>query len=272
MKSILSVEKGCEELINSYGESLLINVSPNIKFFDKVLSNEELAIRKDKNKHIISIIENLIRKNHIYDNLVKKGYFFIICDTDGYVVKLIYDEQLKNYFDALHFTEGISMRLKDCGTNAINLAIKTNKQVEINGKDHYCRLFSNWYCTAAPIIDYYSEKIIAYIDMTVVNKSYNKLRNIILSNISNYIEEIIMYRHEIYTTINSRLSLSDKLILTYLANGLNRKEIIKEMNISEATLRRYIEKLKIKLKAQNDIVLILNAINAGILDTCGNIL
>ncbi|MEG6570772.1 hypothetical protein V6B98_13815 [Thermoanaerobacterium thermosaccharolyticum] len=44
------------------------------------------------------------------------------------------------------------------------------------------------------------------------------------------------------------------------------------MNISETTLRRYIDKLKFKFKAKNDITLVLNAIDAGIIDTRGRLL
>ncbi|SNX53666.1 AsnC family protein [Thermoanaerobacterium sp. RBIITD] len=272
MNSETVIKRGCAELTILYGESLLININPNKRTFDKVLCNEELTKRQKENSFLISMLDNLFNKNFKYNLLLKKGYFFILCDRNGYIIKLIYNDQLKDYFNKLDFTEGNSLRLEDCGTNAISVAMEYNSQAELYGKDHYCDLFKDWYCTAVPIVDYYYEKIIAYLDMSRINIPNIKQQSIILKNIVSYIEESISHRSEVLRAIGSKLDNTDKLILSSLARNNERKLIIPEINISERTLKRHLNKLNILFKASNDLGIVINAIKAGIIDLDGNIL
>lgn len=266
------IKRGSNELIFAYGESLLMNIKPDKKSFNMKIDEEELIRSKKENSYLISLLDNLIRKSTRYNFLIANGYFFILCNKNGYIIKLIYDDQLIDYFNELHFSEGNSLRIEDCGVNAVNLAMKHKRQAELCGKDHYCDLFRNWYCTAIPIFDSLNGEIIAYLDISCINISSIKEQGIMLKNIAMYIEEMIMYRYGKCNAIDKRLSLTEKSILSFLACGMDRKEIMYEMNISETTLRRHINKLKFKFKAKNDITLVLNAIDAGIIDTRGRLL
>ncbi|SHE86841.1 hypothetical protein SAMN02746089_00912 [Caldanaerobius fijiensis DSM 17918] len=138
-----------------------------------------------------------MKVNLIYNGLIKSGYFFILCDTEGYIIKLIYDDHLANYFKKINLVEGASLRLEDSGTNAINLAMEYKSRVEICGEDHYCELLKNWYCTAMPIINYNDTAIIAYLDMSCVNYSNINNQSLVLKNIVTQIEKYLSLKHEI---------------------------------------------------------------------------
>ncbi|WHE06786.1 hypothetical protein PGH24_11680 [Thermoanaerobacterium thermosaccharolyticum] len=72
--------------------------------------------------------------------------------------------------------------------------------------------------------------------------------------------------------VETKLDYLDKLILSSLVRNGNRKVVANDVGISERTLRRHIKKLYTLLNVQNDIKLVLAAINAGIIDSYGNIL
>ncbi|WP_096230668.1 LuxR C-terminal-related transcriptional regulator [Thermoanaerobacterium sp. RBIITD] len=72
--------------------------------------------------------------------------------------------------------------------------------------------------------------------------------------------------------VETKLDNLDKLILSSLARNGIRKVVADDVGISERTLRRHIKKLYTLLNVQNDIKLVLTAINAGIIDSYGNIL
>ncbi|ADL69748.1 hypothetical protein [Thermoanaerobacterium thermosaccharolyticum] len=261
-----------EELIMSIGESKLSGVDPNKNSFNKILDKRELNRRKEDYKSIIYILDIIFNSKGVFANLLKQGYFFVLCDKEGYVIKLIYDQKLKDYFSRLHFVEGVSLRVEDCGTNAINIAMKTKRQIEICGTEHYCHLFKNWYCTATPIVDYHEKEIIAYLDMSVMNIDCLKQDSVILWKIADYIEKCLWLMHEKDDLLSSKLDYIDRLILSKMACKYERKIVLKEIGISERTLRRHIEKLYELFNVNNDLGIVMKAINNRIIDTYGNLL
>ncbi|MBP2071270.1 MULTISPECIES: response regulator transcription factor [Thermoanaerobacterium] len=72
--------------------------------------------------------------------------------------------------------------------------------------------------------------------------------------------------------METKLDYLDILILSSLVRNGSRKVVANDVGISERTLRRHIKKLYTLLNVQNDIKLALAAINAGIVDSYGNIL
>ncbi|ETO39556.1 Lrp/AsnC family transcriptional regulator [Thermoanaerobacterium aotearoense] len=72
--------------------------------------------------------------------------------------------------------------------------------------------------------------------------------------------------------METKLDYLDILILASLVRNGSRKVLANDVGISERTLRRHIKKLYTLLNVQNDIKLALAAVNAGIVDSYGNIL
>lgn len=269
MSNILTIKK---EIAESHGESLLINVNPNKKIFNKAISDEKLINIKKENSFLLSLFNSLIDKSLRYKCLLLEGYFFILCDKNGYIIKLICDDKLNNYFNTLHFVEGSSLRLEDCGTNAISMAMKYKNQIELCGKDHYCKLFKDWYCNAIPIIDYYCGEVVAYLDVSRINVPSIKDQSAILKNIAIYIEEYLSYRNKNLPIISSKLDDIDKLILSSLVRNGVRKLVTSDIGISDRTLRKHLNKLSNLFKVDNDLEIVRAAIKIGIIDIDGNIL
>ncbi|TYP56194.1 AsnC family protein [Thermosediminibacter litoriperuensis] len=272
MHDILKVTKECREIFISYGKLFCERVDPRIEKLKKVLDNESLIIKKTQNKVIISMLENFIQDNLVYSGLIKMGYFLILCDSEGYVIKLIHNDHLMDYFKEINLVEGASLRLEDSGTNAINLAMEYKMQVEICGEDHYCELFKNWYCTAMPVMDYNEAAIVAYLNLSCLNYQSINNQSLILKNIVNQIEKQLLFSHENNCMQGRKLNHTDKVILSYLARGYTRKSICALVHKSESSLKRRLYKLYNLFNADNDLTLVLNAIKAGVIDLNGNIL
>ncbi|MEG6570731.1 AsnC family protein [Thermoanaerobacterium thermosaccharolyticum] len=266
------IKRGNGKLTVSYGESLLININPDKNSFDKTIDDDALLKKKRENNFLILLLNNFVNQCYRYKVLIKEGYFFILCDKDGYVIKIIANDQLNKDFKKLQFREGISLRLEDSGTNAVNIAMEYKSLAQLYGKDHYCDLFKDWYCTAMPITDHYSKEIVAYLDISRINVPSIKEQSISLKNIAIYLEKCISYRSENMSFVEEEIDDTDKLILSSLVRNGVRKAVMDEVGISDRTLRNHLNKLGILFDADNDIKIIMTAINIGIIDTHGNIL
>jgi transcriptional regulator of acetoin/glycerol metabolism len=261
--NILKIKEGCPELIESYGISYANKINPNVTKLKKILDRQSLEIKIAKNKELIKIVENVIC--NFYRRFLENDYIFILCDVDGYAIKILSDRYLHDYLKKINIIEGISFRTEDSGTNAINLAIANKKQIELEGKYHYCNLFNNWYCTAAPIIDYNNGEIIGYLDLSYIGNCNINDQSIILRNIVNCIETKLMYR-EVTCCVISKLNILEIEILRFLSIGKERKEICSEIAISERTLRRHLDKIYKILDVKNEVAAVAEAIRRGIID------
>lgn len=54
--------------------------------------------------------------------------------------------------DRIGLTVGASLADSHIGTNAVALAPRYREPVILRGRQHFCRIFSNWYCVTAPVI------------------------------------------------------------------------------------------------------------------------
>jgi len=239
MHDILKVTKECREIFISYGKAFSQGVDPKIKKLKKVLNDESVHVKKTQYKAIISILESMIQNNLVYSGLIKIGYFLILCDIEGYVIKLIHDDHLTDYFKEINLVEGASLKLEDSGTNAINLAMEYKVQVEICGEDHYCELFKNWYSTAMPIMDYNDTTIVAYLNLSCLIAQNINNQGLVLKNIVNQLEKRLLLSWENENNYRQgKLTYTDKIILSYLARGYTRKSICELVNKSESSLKK----------------------------------
>ncbi|MGF7398015.1 AsnC family protein [Thermoanaerobacterium thermosaccharolyticum] len=233
MNNDMFIKRGNGKLTVSYGESLLLNINPDKNSFDKTIDDDALLKKKRENNFLILLLNNFVNQCYRYKVLIEEGYFFILCDKDGYVIEIIANDQLNKDFKKLQFKEGISLRLEDSGTNAVNIAMEYKSLVQLYGKDHYCDLLKDWYCTAMPITDHYSKEIVAYLDISRINVPSIKEQSISLKNIAIYLEKCISYRSENMSFVEEEIDDTDKLILSSLVRNGVRKVVMDEVGISD---------------------------------------
>ncbi|MDK2807133.1 MAG: hypothetical protein PWQ94_2297 [Thermoanaerobacterium sp.] len=79
-----------------------VNIDPNKHIFDSSINDEELKYEKKKNNFLISMLYNAITRFVDYESFLKRGYFFILCNKNGYIIKIISNNELTNYFNKLN--------------------------------------------------------------------------------------------------------------------------------------------------------------------------
>jgi len=260
---VITITKESREYVELYLKLSRLNFMDGK--FKKSIEAEEFKHRKERKNDIIAALDNIINTDFLYRRMIDEGYFFVLCDEDGYIIQLIYNSKLENYFKEINFTEGVSLKLENSGINAVSLAMEYKQQYQICGKDHQWDILENWYCTAIPIIDYTNALIVAYLDLSCANCQNIDYQSFILRNIVKCIEKALTYKNKLYT-IELELTSIDTAIIYCLAHGMERKDICKRIHIAENTLKNHIKKLRILLKANTDAELVFKATKVGIID------
>ncbi len=129
-----------------------------------VLSTEETEKRRASSRELISVARPVIKK--VYDYVADSGFVIMLCDGEGYCLERIGDEDVLKLLDKANFVEGSSLAENILGTNAVGTAIYTNQPIQIYSYEHWCISVQVGTCSAAPIHDPDTGKIIGVLDMT----------------------------------------------------------------------------------------------------------
>ncbi len=119
----------------------------------KVLSEKELSCRNDLHKDMVSIAITIMET--IYDTVKHSGFLVVLTDEEGYVLKIIGDEDIFTQAQAQEniLIEGANRSEKYIGTNGIGISICKDIPIQVWADEHYYAPHRNWACSAAPIHD-----------------------------------------------------------------------------------------------------------------------
>jgi len=161
-----------KKTLNSWLECRDWNLDP-IKdgFCNLILPPEELneRYRKWQNKYdiIAGFMENLFE--------FTRGTKFLIsmADREGYILKIIGDQDVMGKFAGFNYVPGAYWRLREVGTNSVDLALKYEEPIQVLGAEHYCRNLQAWACSAAPIFDE-NQELFAVINISGYTQAAHK--------------------------------------------------------------------------------------------------
>ncbi len=117
----------------------------------KMLEGSELDKRIEKNKLMIDTAFHYMQT--LYDVVRGSGFVVLLSDKDGYVLKLIGDEDMVHSAESNFLIEGANRSEESMGTNAIGTCLFLHEQIQISADEHYTKQSKNWTCSAAPIKD-----------------------------------------------------------------------------------------------------------------------
>ncbi|WP_027338815.1 LuxR C-terminal-related transcriptional regulator [Halonatronum saccharophilum] len=237
------------------------------KDIDKIqsyINEKELENKLEENWQLIRVfkeeVKKLERKYSLKDNI------FLLTDSKGGLIAG-YDSTNKERIIRL---KGAVFIEESCGTNAISLAMKLQKEVFLAGEEHYCNFFKEWTCIAIPIE--INKKVAAYLDMSLLGRNLSEkdklLFNLVHKNIllgiskQSKIKEI-----EKIQKGKEYLTQAEKEVAVLSAKGYKIKEISNKLNFSEPAVKYYRKKLCKKLKAKNIIHAIAIGIKNGYIET-----
>lgn len=94
------------------------------------------------------------------------GVVVAIGDASGRLLWVEGDHDLRSKVGSMGFVEGANWAEEHVGTAAPGTALALGRSVQVRGSEHFNRLVRPWSCTAAPIRDTDSGRLLGVIDVT----------------------------------------------------------------------------------------------------------
>lgn len=127
-------------------------------------SRDELA--QNRQMHPMAAVLDMIRGLLLPGDPEDSGVIVAIGDHAGRLLWIEGDHQLQSLTDDIGFVAGANWAEDAVGTTAPGTALALGMPVQIRGAEHYNRLVHPWSCTAAPVRDPETQRILGVIDIT----------------------------------------------------------------------------------------------------------
>lgn len=147
----------------SWERSLKYGIHPTKEKAPFIVSDEKILEYKSANS-LYSIIKPLF--SELKEVAIDSGHLVVFCNNSGEIVDLDGDPLLKRKAEKMNFTVGTSWLEPHIGTNAIGTALATGSPMQVFASEHFCQPVHNWVCSASPIRDPATKKILGVIDLT----------------------------------------------------------------------------------------------------------
>lgn len=139
-------------------------VNPFQKRCPYVLEEEDLEKRLEANSKLLQIARPIMNK--LYEYVAGSEFAILLCDGEGYCLERIGDQEILDMLSLSNFVLGASLAEKKLGTNAVGTAIYANQPLQVYSYEHWCVSVHIGTCSAAPIHDPDTGKVIGVLDMT----------------------------------------------------------------------------------------------------------
>ncbi len=131
---------------------------------DLALGQDELFAYRDA--HPLAAAMDTIRGLLLPGSPGDSGVLVAIGDQAGRLLWIEGDRQVQNLTDGMGFVAGANWAEDAVGTSAPGTALELGQPVQIRGAEHYNRLVHPWSCTAAPVRDPETRRVLGVIDVT----------------------------------------------------------------------------------------------------------
>ena len=128
------------------------------------LSAEELELLRAQ--HPLGSVMDMIRGLLIPGAAEESGVIVAIGDAAGRLLWVEGDRTLRSLTGDMGFVPGADWSEKAVGTAAPGSALALDRSVQIRGAEHFNRLVQPWSCTAAPVHDPETRRLLGVIDVT----------------------------------------------------------------------------------------------------------
>lgn len=128
------------------------------------LVSEELeAYRRT---HPLASVMDMIRALLLPGEAEESGVIVAVGDAAGRLLWVEGDRRLRSITGEMGFVPGANWSEDAVGTAAPGTALRLDRSVQIHGAEHFNRLVQPWSCTAVPVHDPETRRIVGLIDVT----------------------------------------------------------------------------------------------------------
>jgi hypothetical protein len=130
------------------------------------LAFDDTELREHRLGHPLAGVLPVIRRLLVKDADDDSGILVAVGDAMGRLLWVDGDRQLRRRAEGMLFVEGAGWSERDVGTSAPGTALELDHGIQIHAAEHFNRLVHPWSCTAVPVHDPESGRIIGVIDIT----------------------------------------------------------------------------------------------------------
>lgn len=216
-----------------------------------------------------------------YHLIADHNQVFLLTDADACVLEMYSRPKiLELVHHEKNIKPGVSIKEEDVGTNAVALALGHREPIVLRGDDHFCQIFQDNVCIAAPIIGPGGGRlacicISASRDVELGEKlALATFMAKELQNFLNFLSTSPVGLHgrrqtDLVTTTDYEevvLTSRQQEVLEHFADGLSYKDIATELGLrSVKTVEEHLDNIRDKLSASNRRECIRKALELGLL-------
>lgn len=149
-------------IVRSWQRSQAAGVDPDYGLAPVRLGMDEVARRWDD--HPLAIAVPILRG--LLDDVGDSEHVALVCDADGSLLWIDGRPAMLEAAREVHLERGSVWSERAAGTNAMGTALAERHPVQVFSAEHYAETVHRWTCSAAPVRDPISGKVLGVLDLT----------------------------------------------------------------------------------------------------------
>lgn len=128
----------------------------------------------------------------LFNQIKGTQHLITLSDNKGRIIHLKGDYKIESQAQQMNFVRGADWSEKSAGSNAIGTSLAVGQPVQILSHEHYCEGVHPWACSAAPIRDPLTRKILGVIDLTGPSETAQPHSLTVVQSVSSLIEQRLL--------------------------------------------------------------------------------
>ncbi|MEP6563034.1 MAG: transcriptional regulator [Nakamurella sp.] len=125
----------------------------------------DAELEEYRSTHPLAAVMPLIRRLLI-DEAEEAGAIVVVADADARLLWVEGDAALRRLAEGMNWVAGSRWDERTTGTNAPAAAMRLDHALQVFAREHYASNVANWSCTAAPIHDPITGRVLGALDIT----------------------------------------------------------------------------------------------------------
>jgi transcriptional regulator of acetoin/glycerol metabolism len=130
------------------------------------LDLDAAALEAYRRAHPLGAVIEMVRGLLLPGGAADSGVIVAVGDAAGRLLWVDGDHRIRTLTGDMGFVEGANWSEDAVGTSAPGTALALDRSVQIHGAEHFNRLVQPWSCTAAPVHDPETRRLLGVIDVT----------------------------------------------------------------------------------------------------------
>ncbi|HHW37274.1 MAG TPA: sigma-54-dependent Fis family transcriptional regulator [Bacillales bacterium] len=200
----------------------------------------------------------------LYHQIEGTGHLITLSDEQGRIIFLNGSPHTLTKAEKMNFIQGANWSEEAAGSNAIGTSIVTGKPEQIFSFEHYCEGVHPWVCSASPIKDPLTGKVIGALDLTGPSDLAQPHSLSLVQNIATMIQHQLfnssnrtrLYLHDCYEKERIKRKSKCVIILDEMLNIANGdpecRSLLQIQNWNELFLQPELQLLKASFLTNNE--------------------